>query len=56
MGKNDHLYITAIEGCLVSSRTEEKFTRKLEDKFYKESIKISDGPLTILLDRIRRVA
>ena len=56
MGKNDHLYITAIEGCLVSSRTEEKFTRKLEDKFYKESIKISDGPLAKLLDRIRNVA
>ena len=56
MGKDDHLYITAIDGCLVSSRTEEKFTRKLEDPFYKESIKISDRPLAILLDRIRRVA
>ena len=56
MGKDDHLYITAIDGCLVSSRTEEKFTRKLEDPFYKESIKISDRPLAILIDRIRRVA
>ena len=55
MGKDDHLYITAIDGCLVSSRTEEKFTRKLEDPFYKESIKISDLPLAKLLDRIRKV-
>ena len=39
----------------MSSRTEEKFTRKLEDPFYKESIKISDLPLAKLLDRIRKV-
>ena len=40
----------------MSSRIEEKFTKKLEDSFYKESIKISDRPLAILLDRIRKVA
>ena len=40
----------------MSSRIEEKFTKKLEDPFYKESIKISDRPLTKLLVRIRKVA
>ena len=40
----------------MSSRTEEKFTRKLEDPFYKESIKISDLPLAKLLNQIKKVA